>query len=74
MKDEKARCFVSSDLILLLKKNKCMCQKSETRFFSITCQEANAKFIGFFRSFLVGLELNLTPVPLRMYLLLDTLY
>ena len=65
MKDEKARCFVSSDLILLLKKNKCMCQKSETRFFSITCQEANAKFIGFFRSYNVlsgtGVEFKSSP-------------
>ena len=36
-----------------------MCQKSETRFFSRTRQEANAMFIVFFRSFLAGLELNL---------------
>ena len=35
-----------------------MCQKSETRFFSRTCQEANAMFIVLFRSFLAGLELN----------------
>lgn len=66
MRDEKARCFVSSDLTLLLKKNNCMHQKSETDFFNRTCQEANAMFIVFFRSFLVELELNLTPVPLRM--------
>ena len=35
-----------------------MCQKYETQFFSITCQEANA-FIVLFCSFLAGLELNL---------------
>ena len=36
-----------------------MCRKSETRFFSLTCQEANAMFIVFLHSFLAGLELNL---------------
>ena len=36
-----------------------MCQKSETQFFSRTCQEANLMFIVLFRSFLAGLELNL---------------
>ena len=36
-----------------------MCQKSELRFFSGTCQEAHAMFIVLFRSFLAGLELNL---------------
>ena len=36
-----------------------MCQKSETQFFSVTCQEANAMFIVLFCSFLAGLELNL---------------
>ena len=39
--------------------HKCMCQKSETRFFSRMCQDANAMFIVLFRSFLAGLELNL---------------
>ena len=51
--------FVPSDFILLSQMIKCMCQKSETRFFSRTCQEANAMFIILFRSFLAGLELNL---------------
>ena len=48
-----------SDFILLSQKNKCTCQKSETRFLSRTCQEANAMFIVLLRSFLAGLELNL---------------
>ena len=34
-----------------------MCQKSETRFFSRTCQEA--MFTVIFRLILAGLELNL---------------
>ena len=33
--------------------------KTETRFFSRTCQEANAMFIVLFRPFLAGLELTL---------------
>ena len=51
--------FAPSDFILLSRKNKCTCQKSETRFFSRTCQEANAMFTVLFRLFLEGLELNL---------------
>ena len=45
--------------ILVSQKNKSTCHKSETWFFSRTCQEANAIFIVLFRSFLTGLELNL---------------
>ena len=48
-----------SDFILVSQKNKCTCQKSETRFFSRTSQEANAMFTVLFRLFLEGLELNL---------------
>ena len=33
--------------------------KTETRFFSRMCQEANAMFIILFRPFLAGLELTL---------------
>ena len=51
--------FVSSDFILVSQESKCMCQKSETWFFSRTCQEANVMFILLFRSFLAGLELTL---------------
>ena len=42
--------FVPSDLIMVSQRNKCTCQKSETWFFSRTCQEANAMFIVLFHS------------------------
>ena len=41
------------------KRTKACVKKSETWFFSTTCQEANALFIVVFHPFLVGLELNL---------------
>ena len=51
--------FAPYDFILVSQKNKCTCQKSETRFFSRMCQEANAMFTILFHVFLQGLELNL---------------
>ena len=51
--------FIPSEFILVSQKNKCTCQKSETWFFSRTCQEANAMFTVLFRLILAGLELNL---------------
>ena len=50
--------FAHSDFILVSQKNKCTCQKSETPFFSRTCQEANVMFTVLFRLFLEGLESN----------------
>ena len=41
-------------IFILSQKNKCTSQKSEARFFSRTCQEANAMFIVLFRPFLGG--------------------
>ena len=39
--------------------NKCMCQKSETRFLAERVKKQMQMFIVLFRSFLAGLELNL---------------